>query len=58
LGSFDIQVEKYGHIYNSRLLEDAKMGRLKTSSDYVHSVEDNLSYEENLMKNRRRGFLE
>lgn len=51
-------IEKYGHIYDSRLLEDAKLGRLKTSSDYVHSIDDNLSYEENLMKNRMRRFLE
>lgn len=51
-------VEKYGHVYHSNLLEDAKSGRLKTSSDYVHSIDENLSYEENLMQNRRRGFLE
>lgn len=52
-------VKKYSSsIYSKRLIEDANSRRLKTSSDYVSEINDDMSYDENLIKNRITAFLE
>ena len=53
-----IFIERYSNMYNNTLIEDAKSRRLKTSSDYVSHIDDNLSYDENIRKNKITGLLE
>jgi curved DNA-binding protein CbpA len=47
-------VKKYSSsIFTQRLIEQAKNKKLNTSKDYIHDINDHLSYDENIRKNKK-----